>query len=123
MCSNMSGSGRRSRRLRCTPVCAPALPARPLAELASPRYSSAESRVARPASRENAARQIEIAIPVQSQDLLHRRQRHPLGGRLSPPPVEQPVIAVLFVALVPAPHRPIADADNLGCLPPGRLFE
>ncbi len=23
--------------------------------------------------------QIEIAIPVQSQDLLHRRQRHPLG--------------------------------------------
>jgi hypothetical protein len=59
--------------------------------------------------------QIEIAIPVQSQNLLHRRQRHPFGGRLPPPPVEQPVLAVRFVALVPAPHRPIADADNLGC--------
>ncbi len=66
--------------------------------------------------------QIEIAISIQSQNLLHRGQRDPFGGRLSPPSVEQTVIAVRFVALVPASHRPIADADNLGCLPPGNLL-
>src|SRR5208283_5009286 len=61
--------------------------------------------------------QIEIAIPIQSQDLLHRRQGNALGGRLSSPPVEQPVVARLFQPLPPAPHRPIADANNLGRLP------
>src|SRR5438309_5569206 len=66
--------------------------------------------------------EIEILLPVQSQNLFHRRQRNPLGAGLSPPPVEQPVIAKFLVALAPAPHVPVADADNLRCLPPGDLL-
>ncbi|MGD0793807.1 MAG: hypothetical protein ABR920_18740 [Terriglobales bacterium] len=54
--------------------------------------------------------QIEIPITIQSQNLFHRGQRNPLGRGLATPPVEQPVIAKLFVALVPAPHLPVADA-------------
>src|SRR5215471_8662029 len=34
----------------------------------------------------------------------------------------QPVIAKLHVTLPPAPHRPIADADDLGGLPPRDLL-
>src|SRR5271167_152424 len=66
--------------------------------------------------------QIEIPIPIQSQHLLHRRQRNSLGGGLASPPVEQPVIAKLLIALMPASHLPVADADNLGRLPPGDLL-
>ena len=66
--------------------------------------------------------QIGIALAVQSQNLLHLRQWNPLGRRPAAPPVEQPVIAELLVALPPAPHVPIADADDLGCLPPRDLL-
>src|ERR1700692_2365283 len=66
--------------------------------------------------------QIKIAIPIQSQDLLDRGQRNLLGRRPSSPPVKQSVIAKLFQPLPPAPHLPIADADNLGRLPPRNLL-
>src|SRR5712671_5872781 len=66
--------------------------------------------------------QIVIALPVQPQNLLYHRQRNPFGRRLSPPPVEQPVIAELFVTFPPAPHVPVADADDLCCLPPRDLL-
>src|ERR1019366_5066225 len=66
--------------------------------------------------------QIEILFPVEPQHSLHLGQRDALGRRPAPPPVEQPVIAKLFVALMPAPHLPIADADDLGCLPPRDLL-
>src|SRR5207253_2047416 len=46
----------------------------------------------------------------------------PLRRRHSPPPVKQPAEAELFVALPPAPHVPITDADNLRRLPPGDLL-
>src|SRR5258708_30137414 len=42
--------------------------------------------------------QIEIPIPVESQHLLHLRYRHSFRRRLALPPVEQTVIAKLFVA-------------------------
>ena len=66
--------------------------------------------------------QIEILLPIQPQHLLHHRHRHPLRRRLAAPPVEQPVKAELFVALAPAPHVPVADADDLGRLIPRDLL-
>src|SRR5216683_2705935 len=66
--------------------------------------------------------QIVIALPVQPQNLLDHRQWNPFGRRLSPPPVEQTVIAELFVTFPPAPHVPVADADDLCCLPPRDLL-
>src|SRR5271157_5454422 len=65
--------------------------------------------------------QVEILLPVQLQYLLHLRQRHPLGRRLAPPPVIQTANPELLVALPPAPHLPVADADDFCCLPPGDL--
>jgi hypothetical protein len=44
-----------------------------------------------------------------------------LGLGFPPPPVKQPVIAVLLEALAPAPHVPLADPDELRCLPPRDL--
>src|SRR5271166_3314853 len=122
MCSSMPGSGRRSRRLRCTPRL------RPLATSPAPcracftQVAQLELVLGPQLLVKMLHAQIEIAIPIQSQNLLHHRQRDSLGGRLSPPPVEQPVIAKLFQSLSPAAHRPLTDADDLGCLPPGDLF-
>src|SRR5712692_10766599 len=66
--------------------------------------------------------QIEVLVAVQSQHSLHHRHRHFPGGRLAPPPVKQPAKAKLFIALPPAPHVPVADADDLRRLPPGDLL-
>jgi len=66
--------------------------------------------------------QIEILLPIQPQHLLHLGQRHPPTTRPAPPPVHQPVIAVRFVSLPPAAHRPVADADDLRRLPPADLL-
>ena len=63
--------------------------------------------------------QVEILLPVQLQHLLHFRQRHPLGRRLAPPPVIQTANPELLVALPPAPHLPVADANDFCRLPPG----
>src|SRR5438067_5329624 len=62
--------------------------------------------------------QIEILLPVESQNLFHQRHGDSLGRRLPPPSIEQPVIAELFVALPPTTHVPLANADDLGRLPP-----
>src|SRR5258707_9884558 len=66
--------------------------------------------------------QVKISISIQPQNLLHLSQRDSLGRRLTPPPVEQSVIAELFVALMPAPHLPVADANDLRRLPPRNLL-
>src|SRR5437899_9607976 len=66
--------------------------------------------------------QIVIAVAIQPQYLLHQRQRHPLRRRLPTPPIKQSVIAELFVTFAPAPHVPVADADDLRCLPPRDLL-
>jgi len=41
---------------------------------------------------------------------------------LAAPPVERPAIAKLLVALMPAPHPPVADTDNLDGCPSGDLL-
>src|SRR5260370_41804170 len=51
-----------------------------------------------------------------------RPHRSPPGRRLPPPPIKQSVIAELLVTLAPAPHVPIADSDDLRCLPPRDLL-
>src|SRR5713226_10493514 len=66
--------------------------------------------------------QIEILLPVELQNPLHHHRRHPLGRRLSPSPVKQTAKPELFIALPPASHVPVADADNLRRLPPGDLL-
>src|ERR1019366_2166663 len=66
--------------------------------------------------------QIKMPIAVESQHLLHQGHRHPFRRGLALPPVEQTVIAKLFIALSPAPHLPIANADDLGRLPPRDLL-
>src|SRR5271165_115392 len=65
--------------------------------------------------------QVEILLPVQLQYLLHFRQRHPFGRRLAPPPVIQTANPKFLIALPPAPHLPVADADDFCRLPPGDL--
>src|SRR6202043_350233 len=66
--------------------------------------------------------QVEILLPIQSQNFLHHRHRHPLGRRLPPPPVKQPSETELFITLSPAPHLPVADPYDLGRLPPRDLL-
>src|SRR5207244_1582454 len=66
--------------------------------------------------------QIEILLPIESQNLLHQGQGDSLGRGLPPPSIEQPVIAELFIALAPATHVPVANADDLRCLPPRDPF-
>src|ERR1019366_7153507 len=66
--------------------------------------------------------QIEILFPIQSQHLLHHRQRHFLGRRLPPPPIKQTAEPELFISFMPAPHLPVADPYDLGCLPPRDLL-
>src|ERR1700676_4690028 len=63
--------------------------------------------------------EIEIPVAVKSQHLLHHCYRHALGRWPSSAPVKQPPKPKLVIALPPAPHLPVADADDLGCLPPG----
>src|SRR6266853_5502521 len=66
--------------------------------------------------------QIEIPIAVESEHLLHHSYRHPFRRGFALPPVEQTVVAKLLIALAPAPHRTIANADDLGGLPPRDPF-
>src|SRR5450759_3235814 len=66
--------------------------------------------------------QIEILLPIQPQDFLHHRQRHFLGRRFPPPSVTQTPEPELFIAFMPAPHLSVADADDLGRLPPRDLL-
>lgn len=66
--------------------------------------------------------QIEVPLPTQLQHALDRRQRYPLRTRPSPPSVEQPVIAMFLVTLMPTPHLSVADANDLCRLPPRGLF-
>src|SRR6202051_2464675 len=66
--------------------------------------------------------QIGIAVAVQPQYLLHQGQRNPLRRRLPTPPIKQSDITERLVTLAPAPHVPIADADDLRCLSPRDLL-
>src|SRR5256714_12999655 len=65
--------------------------------------------------------QIVIAVAIQPHSLPHHRQWPPLRRRLPTPPITQSVIAELFVTFAPAPNVPVADSDDLRCLPPRDL--
>src|ERR1019366_7323168 len=74
-------------------------------------------------SRESAARSDRNTSPDTAPELSpDHRQRHFLGRRLAPTPVEQAPEPELFIAFMPAPHLPVADADDLRCLPPRDLL-
>jgi len=80
------------------------------------RYGSSRCRAPPRASRESAARSDRSTSPGRSQHLLHLRHRHSMGRRLASSPLDQSILAELFVALPPTPHMPITDADDLGSL-------
>ncbi len=65
--------------------------------------------------------QVEMLLPIKPQHLFDKRHRHPLLVWLAPP-IDQPVVAMLFIPLPLAPHRPVADADDLCRLPPADLL-
>jgi len=51
--------------------------------------------------------------------LLHG---HPLVAGSATPAVDQPIVAMLFIPLPPAPHLTVNDADDLRRLTPADLF-
>src|SRR5256884_1333937 len=66
--------------------------------------------------------QMVMGDTIHPKPLPHHRQRPPPRRRLPTPPIKQSVIAELFVTFAPAPHVPVADADDLRCLPPRDLL-
>src|ERR1019366_8318939 len=62
--------------------------------------------------------QIEVPVPVEAQNLFGLRLRHSPATWLPPSPVQQALVALLLIALPPSSHLPLADADQLRCLPP-----
>src|SRR5215470_4682548 len=66
--------------------------------------------------------QIEILFPVEREYFLHRCHRHSATRGLAPAPVQQSVVTLFHVALPPAPHVPVADAQYLRRLPPGNFL-
>src|SRR2546430_12568913 len=63
-----------------------------------------------------------MGVRIQPNPRPHNPRRHPPRRRLPTPPIKQSVIAELFVTFAPAPHVPVADADDLRCLPPRDLL-
>ena len=55
--------------------------------------------------------QVKVLLPVKPQHLLGLRQWHTLLAWPAAPPVDQSVVAVLFIALSPTPHLSVADAE------------
>src|SRR6202167_4399973 len=65
---------------------------------------------------------IETTLPAQRPHPPHGRCRHALRRRFSSPAVEQPAESELLIPLPPAPHMPVADAQDFGRLPPADLL-
>src|SRR5208337_3118604 len=66
--------------------------------------------------------QVGVLLPIELQHLLGHLQRHTLRTGLAPPPVQQPVVPMLLVALLPPSHAAVRDPDNLRRLPPRDLL-
>jgi len=58
-----------------------------------------------------------VPLAIEPQHALHLCHRHRARGP-APPPIEEPVIAHLLIAQSQAPHRPRADAQDVGHLQP-----
>src|ERR1019366_7045534 len=65
--------------------------------------------------------QIEILLSIQFQNLLGLSLRHPLMAGHTPPPVQQSIVATIFIAFSPTTQLTVADADHLCRLPPHNL--
>src|SRR6476661_3752571 len=61
--------------------------------------------------------QIEVLVPVQTQNLFGLLLRHSSAAWL-PPPVKQALVAFFLIALPPSSQLPLTDAAQLRCLPP-----
>src|SRR5438876_2601377 len=103
-------------------ACALASPVRHLATPASPRCNSARCGARAATSCGNAARSDRNSDRGRAPALAPPAPPAPVGRGPALPPVEQTVIAKLLVTLSPAPHLPITNADDLGCLPPPDPF-
>jgi len=58
-------------------------------------------------------REAGVARAVKRFHLVRTVNRNPLAGCLAQPPVQQTRLAILFVALTPAPERPFTDTQEL----------
>ena len=58
-----------------------------------------------------------VAFAIKRLHLLRPIDRNPLARRLAEPPVKKPRLALLVVAVPPAPERPLAHSQKLGGLP------
>lgn len=54
-----------------------------------------------------------VALPIEPLDLLRIGVRNPLRRGLAEPPVEEPSLPLLAIALAPAPEGPLAHAEDL----------
>src|SRR5664280_777565 len=80
------------------------------------RYGSSRCRAPPRASRESAALQIEVLLPVDPSTCSTSGTGTRWGEGLPPRRSTRSILAELFVALPPTPHMPITDADDLGSL-------
>ena len=58
-------------------------------------------------------REAAVAAPVKRLDLRLPVDRNPLARHFTEPAVQQARLAVILVALAPAPERPLADTQKL----------
>lgn len=58
-------------------------------------------------------REAGVARAVKRFHLVRTVNRNPPAGSLAQPPVQQPRLAIIFVALTPAPERPFTDTQKL----------
>src|ERR1017187_482355 len=119
MCSIIPGSGRRSRRLRCTPRLGLALHQTGcLQRLLNPRVAQPDLMFLAELLMKVPNVQIKVPVPIQAQNLFGLLLRHAPAAWLTPSPVQQSLVALFLIALPPSPHLPLANADQLSRLPP-----
>src|SRR5487761_1850026 len=102
---------------------APSPPPRLLAVPASPTCSSARSGAPRPASRESAARSDRSALPGTTPGLSPpSRQARAADWAYLAAGHRARHSHIVVIAMLPPPHLPVADPEDLGRLPPGDLL-
>ena len=63
-------------------------------------------------------REIPVARVEQRQNLHHRVHRHPAARHLAETPVVKPFRTLGFVAVTPAPKRPVPDTPRIDAASP-----
>src|SRR5262245_30942395 len=62
--------------------------------------------------------EVKVLFPIETQDLLHRLDRHPSRTGPLPPSIIQSVTPIFLIPLLPPSHLSSTDPYNLRPLPP-----